>query len=379
MEDAEDPAGRTAFFDYELPPERIAQDPIEPRDSARLLVDRAPDPDSGSVSDLGSALRVGHRRVSDLPDLLQPGDLVVVNDTRVAPARLLLTKPTGGRVEVLLLEPTGQHRQWQALVRGGRRVRPGTSLGVDGETMVVVGDEIGDGRRLVEVVADDAMERVGHVPLPPYIHHQLDDESRYQTVFANVEGSVAAPTAGLHLTLDLLDRLDQVGVEVATVELRVGLGTFRPISTDEVGDHHMHAERYRVEPEVWERIRAAPRVVAVGTTVVRTLESVAASGALEGSTELFISRGYHWQVVDTPAHQLPRPPIVAAGAGRCLRRTPLASALPGGPRPGVPIPLLRRRHAHRSPPRAVRLRPGKGAATGPAGRQRRAERASWFR
>jgi S-adenosylmethionine:tRNA ribosyltransferase-isomerase len=314
----DDPAGTTAWFDYHLPPERIAQEPVEPRDAARLVVDRpghrslrrsnAPAGPAGPVVDEAEPVvdeakpvadGVAHRRVADLPDLLDPGDLVVVNDTRVAPARLRLTKPTGGRVEVLLLEPTGEPRRWQALVRGGRRVRPGTPLQAEGETMVVVGDDLGDGRRLVELVVDDAMHRVGHVPLPPYIHRELADESRYQTVFANVEGSVAAPTAGLHLTTDVLDRLAERQIDVVRVELRVGLGTFRPITAERVVDHHMHAEWYRVSAEVWERIRAAPRVVAVGTTVVRTLESVAATGELEGTTELFISRGFEWRVVDT--------------------------------------------------------------------------------
>ncbi|MGF1598237.1 MAG: tRNA preQ1(34) S-adenosylmethionine ribosyltransferase-isomerase QueA [Acidimicrobiales bacterium] len=279
-------AAPTDAFDYELPAERIAQEPAEPRDAARLLVDRGDD--------------VAHHRVADLDRLLEPGDLLVVNDTRVQPARLELTKLTGGRVEVLLLEPTGHHRRWEALVRGGRRVRPGVVLtaGVDGPPVVVVGDDLGDGRRLVELLADDVMDRVGRIPLPPYIHRQLDDDERYQTVYANRPGSVAAPTAGLHLTPDLLDRLERRGIDVVRVELQVGLGTFRPITVERVTDHHMHHERYRVEPEVWDRVRSAACVVAVGTTVVRTLESVARSGDLEASTDLFISRGFRWQVVD---------------------------------------------------------------------------------
>jgi S-adenosylmethionine:tRNA ribosyltransferase-isomerase len=290
-------ADQSAFFDYELPPERIAQDPIEPRDAARLLVDRGPAGARGGIDVPDRS--VEHHRVADLVQLVEPGDVLVVNDTRVAPARLLLTKPTGGKAEVLLLEPTGLPRQWQALVKGGRRIRPGTPLEAGGEALVIVGDELPQGRRLVEVLADDAMDRVGRIPLPPYIHHDLEDESRYQTVFADRSGSVAAPTAGLHLTTDLLDRLRAHGVEVVTVELRVGLGTFRPITADRVGDHHMHAEQYQVTERAWARIEAAPRVIAVGTTVVRTLESVAATGSLAGSTELFISRGFDWQVVDT--------------------------------------------------------------------------------
>ena len=286
------------YFDYELPPDRIAQAPIEPRDSARLLVAR---PATTGASE------IEHHRVADLVQLLEPGDVLVLNDTRVLPARLHLVKPTGGRVEVLLLEPAttpaagpSVGERWEALVKGGRRIKPGTELLLGGqEPAVVVGDDLGDGRRLVEIVASDLLERAGEVPLPPYIHGQLDDAERYQTVFARNPGSVAAPTAGLHLTHELLAELEASGVEVVRVELRVGIGTFRPISVDHVGEHQMHGESYVVSPDVWERITNASRVVAVGTTVVRTLESVAASGQLEGRTELFINRGYDWQVVDT--------------------------------------------------------------------------------
>jgi S-adenosylmethionine:tRNA ribosyltransferase-isomerase len=282
-------------FDYDLPPSSIAQHPVEPRDAARLLVDRGD--------------RIDHHRVADLDRLLEPGDLLVVNDTRVLAARLALAKTTGGKAEVLLLEPTATPNRWQALVRPGRRLPPGTVLvaaaddadgAPPGTPLVTVGEPVdgaGDGRRFVDL-ADGAMDQVGQVPLPPYITASLDDPERYQTVFADRPGSVAAPTAGLHLTEALLDRLAERGVEVARVELRVGLGTFRPLSTERVADHRMHAEAYRVEPEVWERVQAAPRVVAVGTTVVRTLESVAATGVLEGDTDLFIRRGHRWRAVD---------------------------------------------------------------------------------
>lgn len=279
----------TAEFDYELPSEAIAQHPIEPRDAARLLVAGPP---------------VQHRTVADLPELLEPGDLLVINDTRVIPARLHLKKPTGGAVEVLLLEPTGKYdnhgkgSEWQALVRPGKRLPIGTSLELDGRTVMEVVGQLPDGRRVVSVLVDDLLEEAGEMPLPPYITEPLVDPERYQTVFAERPGSVAAPTAGLHLTNDVLDALDKRGIEVARVELRVGLGTFRPISAEMVADHEMHQESYRVAPEVWQRISDAKRVVAVGTTVVRTLESVAQSGELEGSTGLFISRGFQWQVVD---------------------------------------------------------------------------------
>lgn len=281
-------------FDYELPPSAIAQHPIEPRDSARLLV-------AGD----GSA-PPAHHRVADLDRLLRPGDLVVLNDTKVLAARLLLHKATGGKAEVLLLEPTPTQDRWQALVRPGRRLPPGTVLYLDDEPMVTVGEPVetgssatgsGDGRRLVDV-APDAMDRIGQVPLPPYITAPLDDPARYQTVFARRPGSVAAPTAGLHLTEELLGRLEQRGVGLARVELQVGLGTFRPITAERIADHEMHSERYSVSAEVWERVVEAERVVAVGTTVVRTLESVAATGELEAETSLFIHRGHRWREVD---------------------------------------------------------------------------------
>ncbi|MFT7597288.1 MAG: S-adenosylmethionine:tRNA ribosyltransferase-isomerase [Acidimicrobiales bacterium] len=284
----------TAEFDYELPPSAIAQTPVEPRDAARLLVD-----EPGGVQ---------HRTVADLPSLLAPGDLLVVNDTKVLPARLHLRKPTGGAVEVLLLEPTGDAVQssaatiagseWQALVRPGKRLRVGTILELDGAPVLEITGQLDDGRRLVQLLDDGLLERAGEMPLPPYITERLADPSRYQTIYADQPGSVAAPTAGLHLTDEVFAGLAQRGIEVAKVELRVGLGTFRPISTDVVSEHVMHRESYRIEPDVWKRIQAAPRVVAVGTTVVRTLESAAASGELAGATELFISRGFDWQVVD---------------------------------------------------------------------------------
>ncbi len=270
-------------FDYDLPAEAIGQVPAEPRDAARLLVDGDP---------------VQHLTVADLPSLLRRGDLVVVNDTRVLPARFHLHKPTGGAVEVLLLEPTGGHHEWRALVRPGKRLRIGTVLELHGEPAMEVVDRLDDGRRVVRLLVDDLLERAGEVPLPPYIDQPLADPARYQTVYAKDPGSVAAPTAGLHLTSNVLDRFAAQGIELARVDLRVGLGTFRPINTESVLDHEMHRETYRVTPETWKRIEEAERVVAIGTTTVRTLESVAATGRLEGSTDLYIHRGFDWQVVD---------------------------------------------------------------------------------
>ncbi len=281
-----------AHFDYDLPDERIAQTPVEPRDAARLLVDRGPDraPDD--------------RHVRDLPLLVGPGDVVVVNDTKVLAARLALVKPTGGAVEVLLLEPCEDRAGcWEALVRPSRKVAPGTELSEpDGSDPVVeVGDDLGEGRRVVRILTDDLdslLDRSGQVPLPPYVRETLDDPERYQTVFARRAGSVAAPTAGLHLTPEVLDRIVAAGAEVHRVELLVGLGTFRPITVDRVEDHRMHSERYDVSAETLEACRSAGRVIAIGTTVVRALESAAATDARSGRTDLFIHRGYPWALVD---------------------------------------------------------------------------------
>lgn len=282
-----------ADFDYELPPERIAQTPIEPRDSARLLVDRGPNQPPT------------HRTVADLTDELGPGDVMVVNDTRVLPARLALRKATGGAVEVLLLEPLDDG--WQALVRPSRKVAPGTVLAPasgDGCLKVEVGADLGEGRRHVRLHVEDegdlksALDRVGQVPLPPYIHQTLADPDRYQTVFADRAESVAAPTAGLHLTTELMARIESSGAQIHRLDLAVGLGTFRPITVDKVEDHAMHAERFHVPLATWEACQDATRVIAVGTTVTRALESAATLGQLDGHTELFIRRGYEWKVVD---------------------------------------------------------------------------------
>ena len=278
----------TASFDYELPPDAIAQHPVEPRHDARLLVDRGP------------ARHPEHRHVRDLPDLVGPGDLVVVNSTRVLPARLHLRKPTGGAVEVLLLEEREAGR-WEALVRPGRKVAPGTAFEVDDDLVLVVGERLDDGRRAVEVRSSDllaALDRNGEVPLPPYIEAALDDPERYQTVYADRPGSVAAPTAGLHLTPRVLDGIRAAGAEIATVDLVVGLGTFRPITADHVEDHVMHHERFDVPAATLAACEAAERVVAIGTTTVRALESAARSGDRSGSTGLFLTPGADFLVVD---------------------------------------------------------------------------------
>ena len=285
-----------AAFDYPLPTSAIAQVPVEPRDSARLLIDTGP----------GGAPRHGH--IPDLVGLLGPGDVVVVNTTRVLPARLRLRKPSGGAVEVLLLEPehgdVADATRWEALVRPSRKVAPGTTLVAGSDLQVVVGDDLGEGRRCVELVVPpghevlSVLEGHGSVPLPPYITAALEDPERYQTTYADRPGSVAAPTAGLHLTPAVLDAVRATGAGVRAVDLVVGLGTFRPIATDRVEDHHMHAERYRVPAATLDACDAAERVLAVGTTAVRALESAAATGVLEGRTDLFIHGDRPFAVVD---------------------------------------------------------------------------------
>ena len=280
---------RTEDFAYDLPEAAIAQTPVEPRDAARLLVDRGPDeaPEDHTVA--------------DLPSLVRPGDLLVVNDTRVIPARLRLAKSTGGAVEVLLAERTGD-REWTALVRPSRRVPPGTVLERDGDEVLLVGDTVGDGERSVHLLGDEEplalVHRLGTLPLPPYITTALDDPERYQTVFARRPGSAAAPTAGLHLTPNVLDRCVAAGATVAEVDLEVGLGTFAPIRAERVEDHTVHTERFVIPETTVHAIERAERVIAVGTTVVRALESWSATGAPAGTTDLFIRRGHEFARVD---------------------------------------------------------------------------------
>jgi S-adenosylmethionine:tRNA ribosyltransferase-isomerase len=284
---------RIEDFDYDLPPAAIAQHPIEPRDAARLLVDHGP------------AAPLSHRHVSDLPELLEPGDLVVVNDSRVLPARLRLHRSSGGTVEVLLLEPLDDdHRHWECLARPARRLRAGEPLfDAAGAPILRVGHrtEAGDTFTLtVEGEGDplQALAEVGEVPLPPYITAQLEDPERYQTVYAERPGSAAAPTAGLHFTPQLLDAISARGLGIARVELVVGLDTFQPVTETDPASHRMHSERYRVPAETLDACRDAHRVVAVGTTTARALESAATTGVLEGRTRLFIHRPYDWQLVD---------------------------------------------------------------------------------
>jgi len=280
-----------AEFDYVLPDDRIAQTPIEPRDVARLLVDRGSDPPE-------------HRHVRDLPDVLRSGDVLVLNETRVIPARLRLRRATGGATEVLLLEPwDADRRTWEALVRPGGKLAVGELLETGGVPLVRMGERTPAGDTFwVELIGDDdpvvLLDRYGEMPLPPYISERLGDPERYQTVFSREPGSAAAPTAGLHFTPALFERLADAGIGIATVELVVGLDTFQPISTHDPLEHPMHTERFRVPPETADACRRADRVVAVGTTAVRALESSARTGESSGRTDLFIHRGFDWQVVD---------------------------------------------------------------------------------
>jgi S-adenosylmethionine:tRNA ribosyltransferase-isomerase len=310
----------TRDFDYDLPEESIAQEPA-PRGESRLLVLDAEGSDR-------------HRQVRDLPRLLRAGDLLVLNDTRVIPARLfgLREGGGGGRMEILLIEKAGD-LEWDALVRPGRRVRPGTVLRFEeltAEVMEKREDQSPRYRLRFSEPVEPHLDRLGHVPLPPYIRRpdREADRERYQTVYARNPGAVAAPTAGLHFTEAILEEASAAGIGVARVTLHVGIGTFKPVSAERVEDHRMDRERYEVGDETAEAIlrtrKSGGRVVAVGTTVVRTLESAASDGEVRpggGSTELFITPGFRFRAVDvllTNFH-LPRSTLlmlVSAFAGR---------------------------------------------------------------
>jgi S-adenosylmethionine:tRNA ribosyltransferase-isomerase len=273
-------------LDYDLPAELIAQHPAQRRDASRLLVyDRV----SGEVR---------HRRFRDLPEQLSPETLVVVNDTRVVPARLHLRRETGGAVEVLLVERLAGE-EWEGLARPSRKLRAGDRLGP-----VELLEPLGEGRWRLRLHGRPD----GELPLPPYIHAPLGEPGRYQTVYAEHEGSAAAPTAGLHFTPELLARLD-----VERITLHVGLDTFRPLAVEDLAEHTIHGERYAARPEAWARIRAAPEVLAVGTTTVRTLETLARGAPLEGRSELYVTPGFEFRRVDrllTNFH-LPRSTLLA--------------------------------------------------------------------
>ncbi|MCD8307839.1 MAG: tRNA preQ1(34) S-adenosylmethionine ribosyltransferase-isomerase QueA [Clostridia bacterium] len=284
-------------FYYDLPEELIAQTPAEPRDSSRLLVYNI------------QTKEIEHRIFRDITDYLKRGDVLVVNNTKVLPARLYAKTEHGGDVEVLLLKRVDKDR-WEVLVKPGRKCRPGRHLTVSDELSLTVESVTPTGERVVrfeyEGVFEEILERLGTMPLPPYIKKKLEDQNRYQTVYAKVDGSAAAPTAGLHFTPELLDKIRAMGVQVVEVLLHVGLGTFRPVKEDIITDHQMHSEYYEVSAEAAETINAAKRegrrVIAVGTTSVRTLESAAdESGMLhecKGNTSIFIYPPYKFKCVD---------------------------------------------------------------------------------
>ena len=313
---------RLEDFDYELPDERIAQHPAEPRDSARLLVDQ------GSAAPL-------HRHVRDLCEFLCDGDLLVVNDTKVIPARLRLARATGGAAEALLLDPLdADRRTWEAMVRPAKKLHAGEELLSNGVPLVriVRRSDAGD-TMIVELLGEgdpiELLTKHGEMPLPPYITARGAGDDRYQTVYANEPASSAAPTAGLHFTPELLARIEAMGIATRRVELVVGLDTFKPVSAADPRDHQIHSERYRVDPTVLEDCAAAKRVVAVGTTSVRALESAAARegglGAGQAESRLFIVPGFDFRVVDvlfTNFH-LPRSTLlmlVSAFGGTALLR-----------------------------------------------------------
>jgi S-adenosylmethionine:tRNA ribosyltransferase-isomerase len=315
----------TADFDFHLPEELIAQTPLEKRDASRLLVvDRS----SGEFSD---------QHFDSIIDQLQPGDALVMNNTRVLPARLYGEKPgTGGHVELLLLKNT-EGDQWEVLAKPAKRLKVGAQVSFgDGRLTATVVDELEHGGRIVRFdyqgIFLEVLESLGEMPLPPYIHEKLADRDRYQTVYAKENGSAAAPTAGLHFTKELLAQIEAKGVKLVYLTLHVGLGTFRPISVDNLDDHEMHSEFYTLSEEAAATLREVKanghRVIAVGTTSIRTLETIGNKfkgdiQADSGWTNIFIKPGYQWQIVDafSTNFHLPKSTLVmlvSAFAGRDL-------------------------------------------------------------
>lgn len=286
-------------YDYDLPEELIAQDPLEDRSSSRLMV---LDRQTGDVE---------HRHFTDILEYLHPGDCLVINNTKVIPARLFGVKEdTQAKIEVLLLKRK-ENDIWETLVKPGKKAKPGTKLVFgDGLLTAEVVDVVEEGNRLIQFhydgIFEEILDQLGQMPLPPYITHQLKDKNRYQTVYAKYDGSAAAPTAGLHFTKELLQKVKDMGVDIAEVTLHVGLGTFRPVKVENVLDHHMHSEFYMVSQEAADKINRAKesghRVIAVGTTSTRTLEAAAdENGRLHetsGWTEIFIYPGYQFKVID---------------------------------------------------------------------------------
>ena len=315
----------TADFDFYLPEELIAQTPLEKRDSSRLLI---VDRETGQFSD---------QHFDNIIDQLEPGDALVMNNTRVLPARLYGTKPeTGGHVELLLLKNT-QGDFWEVLAKPAKRLRVGARVSFgDGRLTATVTEELEHGGRIVRFdyqgIFLEVLESLGEMPLPPYIHEKLEDRERYQTVYAKENGSAAAPTAGLHFTEELLDKIAAKGVKLVYLTLHVGLGTFRPVSVDNLEEHEMHSEFYSLSEEAAETLRqvkaSGHRIIAVGTTSIRTLETIGSKfeGQIQadsGWTNIFIKPGYQWKIVDafSTNFHLPKTTLVmlvSAFAGRQL-------------------------------------------------------------
>lgn len=290
---------KTSDFFYELPEELIAQDPLEDRTASKLLVlDRKTD-------------KLEHKIFSDVIDYLSPGDCLIINNTRVIPARLIGEKEdTGGKVEILLLKRR-ENDVWESLVKPGKKLRPGARVTFgDGRLKAEILEIAEEGNRLVkfyyEGIFEEILDSLGEMPLPPYITHKLEDKEMYQTVYAKFDGSAAAPTAGLHFTNELLEKIRQKGIKIASITLHVGLGTFRPVKVEDVNNHHMHTEWYEVNKEAAEIINETKknggRVICVGTTSCRTIESVADENGLmsakTGETDIFIYPGYKFKVMD---------------------------------------------------------------------------------
>lgn len=290
---------RKEDFNFDLPEELIAQDPLEDRSSSRLLV---MDKETGKTE---------HHVFREIIDYLETGDCLVINDTKVIPARLIGSKiGTDAKIEVLLLKRK-ENDVWETLVKPGKKAKIGTRISFgDGLLVGEVVDIVEEGNRLIhfeyEGIFEEILDRLGQMPLPPYITHQLEDKNRYQTVYAKHSGSAAAPTAGLHFTPELLKKIEEKGVQIARVTLHVGLGTFRPVKVDNILEHHMHSEFYQIEEEAAEKINTAKangkRVIAVGTTSCRTIESAAKEDGtiapVSGWTDIFIYPGYQFKVLD---------------------------------------------------------------------------------
>lgn len=290
---------KTSDFYYDLPQELIAQDPLEDRAGSRLLV---LDKKTGKTE---------HHSFRDITEYLEPGDCLVINDTKVIPARLIGSKEgTGAKIEVLLLKRK-ENDVWETLVKPGKKAKPGTRISFgDGLLVGEVMDVVEEGNRLIhfeyEGIFEEILDQLGQMPLPPYITHQLKDKDRYNTVYASHAGSAAAPTAGLHFTPELMEKIQEKGIEIARVTLHVGLGTFRPVKVEDVKAHHMHSEFYIIDEEAAEKINSAKknhkRVICVGTTSCRTIESASDENgrlkACSGWTEIFIYPGYEFKILD---------------------------------------------------------------------------------